>query len=193
MHVAMVQKEMARLGLRIHNKTISPSTDLNLPSQLVANKPKLSKPISQQTIFLRTTEQLHKMRLNAHTTIPTAFTPTSHPEFCKCETRTAAQDSPASSEVVCNTRYKAAPEPVGKHSTLWVLHGPPVTDRHTFVWRCCNANPHCDIYYDGNEDAIFNYSNTTLVSHAVLFDFLFGLVTGYDLLSLPYGTEINCN
>ncbi len=36
------------------------------------------------------------------------------------------------------------------------------------------------MYYDGSEDGILNYSNTTLLSHVVLLDCLFSLLTSKE-------------
>jgi hypothetical protein len=169
-HVKLVQKEMAKLELHIGNKKFcskeemmttensEPSTNESIPKQ---------RPISKKQINLNCSiaeGQMREGHFSSSHTIPTEFKPKSHPEFCQCQS-----DSKL---------YKSAPEPLNIAPILWLPLGRPVQDRKIFVWKCQRNNPKCDIFYDGHEDSIFNYSNKTLVSHVVLFKMLFSLLTG---------------
>jgi hypothetical protein len=179
-HVQMVEKEMNRLGLCIHHKTISPANDIFPPAALKDTTRSLSKPISQHRLQVESAEEIHKIRCQLHqnsSTLPIMFAPVSHPRFCKCETEMT--DSGGSVSVVCQTGYKLIPDAVSKPTTLWLPHGPPITDRRAYVWRCKMENPACNVFYDGYQDGIFNYSNSTMVSHSIMFEFLFGMITGY--------------
>jgi hypothetical protein len=80
---------------------------------------------------------------------------------------------------VHDVEYKIALERYSKSTTLWVPVGPPVTGIQAYVWNCKNNNPLCTRFYDGSEDGIYNYSNATMISHAVLLEFMFGLISGY--------------
>ena len=114
-HVQMVEKELLKLGLKLHNKTISPATDLFLPSAFQDTTKSLTKPISQHPIQLKTAAELHLIRQKLHqdsASIPTSFTPKSHPEFCKCETTTLNPDN--THQVHYNTTYKLTPDPIKK-------------------------------------------------------------------------------
>lgn len=175
-HVQLVEKEMVKLQLKIHSKTICPINQTTTTTNTPINSP-INKPFSHSPIKLQTSDQLHLIRQHqTATSLPMAFVPSSHPTFCKCESLEVLPD--AETLILCKTRYKAAPDPASKPTTVWLPSGPPVTDRRAYVWRCQNHNSACNIYYDGNSDCIFNYSNSTMVSHAVLFDFLFGMATG---------------
>lgn len=179
-HVGMVEKEMQKLGMAIRHKTIMATSVPSPPATIPVDTTKpVSKPISQQVIHLKTSDYFHNVRLTMHQNhdkIPAAFSPTSVPDHCKCET---VQENPdGTTQTVYATQYKLASEPTNKPTTLWLPYGPSITNRKAYVWRCQNHNPACNVYYDGHDDAIFNYSNSTMVSHAVLFEFLFGLVTG---------------
>jgi hypothetical protein len=178
-HVHMVEKEIIKQGLRLHHKTISPATDLFLPAAISDTTRSFSKPISQQLIYLTATDVLHKTRSSLHqdsNALPVSFTPKTHPEFCKCETRVTNPDGTFT--ITHSTQYKASPDPTSKATTLWLPHGAPITNRKAYVWRCQNYNPACNVFYDGHDDGIFNYSNSTMVSHAILLEFSFGLVVG---------------
>ena len=167
-HVKLVQAEMRKLGLQIADL-------VSLTTTSSAEKVEKVRPISQQQISLQTSTEVMVARnklVHGTQALPTCFKPTSHPEVCQCETVTET------GEKVQVTHYKSEAEVMNIQPTLWLSFGAPVTDKSIFVWKCKNNNPSCNIYYDGREDAIFNYSNTTLVSHVVLFEFLFGLVTG---------------
>ena len=177
-HIQMVQRYMTAHSLKLHHKTISSAYDLFLPPTVQDTTKSLNKPVSQQTIHLKSVD-LAEIRRHLHqdsSSLPLSFTPKTHPEFCKCET---IQQTPDGTNIaVFNTTYKATPEPVSKKTTLWLPHGPPITNRQAFVWRCKKENPKCNVFYDGHDDGIFNYSNSTMVSHSVMFEFLFSLVTG---------------
>ena len=42
--------------------------------------------------------------------------------------------------------------------------------------QCMNKKKECNIHYQGNADGIFNFSGNTLITYALLFDFLFSLI-----------------
>lgn len=183
-HVQMVAKELTKLNLKIHNRNFYPVDQIHSSSATANEIPKpVNKPLSQQPIKLITTDKLYYFRQHqSSATVPIAFVPPSTPQFCKCVTDIpTAYGEP---NLVCQTKYKLAPEPYSKATYLWLPSGPPITDRRAFLWRCQKHNPECTIYYDGNTDAIFNYSNSTMVSHAVLFGFLFSMATGYGCMLL---------
>ena len=155
---------MERLELVIHNKIILPKAlAKESPPPPTNNKPKIKHPISTQLISMEPTIELYNARLGHYhqsPSLPQAFKPTDHPAKCKCQ-----------------KEYKSAPDRLPNKTTLWINTGPPITRTPIYVWNCVDNSPECTVYYDGGEDGILNYFNSTLLSHVVLLDCLFSLLT----------------
>lgn len=151
--------------------------------------PKLSKPVSKTPINIldntKLTEATKKLYAGG---IPEEFKPTCHPEFCKCATVEVINEKEIEH---FRTEYEPAPRQLATKSCLWLPFGASVTNRAIFSWRCRNNNPKCEVFYDGVEDGIFNYSNKTLVATVVLLDFLLSLVCGFVILSYIYDHPSN--
>ena len=163
----MVQLEMSKQRLKIHNKTIMLASEIQ-PLTVEPDKENspLPRPLSSSTVHL-----YKEMHYKPVAEWPAELAPTTHPKFCKCET--VLEEG----VTVCKTSYKAAPQALVRPATVWVPFGAPVV-RKVYMWKCVNNNTPCNIYYDGKGDGIFNYSNTTMVAHSVLMEFLFGLASG---------------
>lgn len=180
-HVQLVEKELSKQKLKLWKKKIVPIDFVEPASEVEPESEQaiVKKPMSRTPIHLISTAELQAARLkllDGSANIPQEFKPRTHPSFCLCTTEVEGEGGVAE---VCKTRYKSAPEPYSKATTLWLPHGPPITGHRAYIWKCMNNNPACNVNYDGHEDGIFNYSNATMVSHAILFEFMFGLISGY--------------
>lgn len=176
-HVHLVEKKLTELGLRVwpDAKYIGPESDLQPASDTGVKKDHIQKPFSTTPINIISGSQIEQARLEHYhksPLLPEAFIPLKPPEECNC----IEVDREGKT---CKGKYKAGPEACSKSTVLWLPHGPPVVGRKAYVWRCKKNNPACTRHYDGHSAGIFNYSDSTMVSHVLLYDFLFGLITGY--------------
>ena len=186
-HLQLVQKEMTKLNLTIHNKTICEKRVVTVEEgqedRIQAGREEEEeekedesiKALSVTPISVTGTDLLHVNRRQHYLdspALPAEFKPTRVPDTCKCDI--VGEDGRTS-----KGRYKPGPDLYQKPTTLWFPYGPPETRKRCYLWKCAQNNPACTVHYDGHEDGILNYSNSTMVSHVILFEFLFGFITGY--------------
>lgn len=169
LHAGIVKREMTRRDLVIFNKKIIPKGEATDIPEEKKKEPTRAKPYStspvaiqlQPAVIAKLAEiALRKNSLELQPPRPTGS--------CKCF------NSPKNPQC----QYKQYPTREAQPVSLWLEAGAPVTGINLYYWQCLVENPECRVYYDGVEDGIFNYSNKTLVSHPVLIEFLFSLITG---------------
>ena len=168
-HRKLVQEHMKKHQLVVHNRSIMTAAAAATMSVSEESRepvaPKLTKPLSKLEISVQPSAEMQEILDTHHrnsTKLPTKLYPKAHPDQCCC-----TDPGP----------YRQFTQKV-TDGLLYLSSGPPVLVE-VFKWSCRNNNSKCDIFYDGGEDEILNYSNKTLVSHTVLLEFLFGLITGH--------------
>ena len=181
-HIQLVQHKLEELSLRIWptRKYIGPILDVQLSMIPATPNEDFKKPLSCTPIQILSGKEEGIRRLQHHFDspyLPVEYRPKQPPLHCTCSDKTDAGGQP-----IYDVCYKAGPDRCSKPTTLWLAHGPPISDRYAYVWNCKNNNPGCARYYDGHEDGIFNYSNATMVSHVIPYEFLYGLISGYEFL-----------
>ena len=80
------------------------------------------------------------------------------PEFCKCEGGKCKYNS--------SIHYETA--------KLYTLSG--VNEVKVGCWKCERNKSECTIFYDGQSDGIFNFTNSILVSYEIFLDFIITII-----------------
>lgn len=173
-HVKLVERLMKEKELIIHQKSIIKASELTPIEPSIPTISTFPKPLSSSKISFFLSSEIKATlahQLEFPKSIPMEFKPSSPPSHCKC---ILADKS--------NGTYKSEPEIIpGKANgscSVWLLYGPPLTERTMYYWRCKHNNPICDIFYDGQEHGFLVYSTTTIVSYSIPMDFALQLITG---------------
>jgi hypothetical protein len=196
-HVKLVEKLMKNNNLIINNKQITNNDNNNLTSSSIPSSLPTSlsliifpKPLSttQVSLFPSTSAQAAFIQqLHDPFSIPMEFKPNSHPPHCKCKLTDGRLGS-------YKSMAEVLPGKANDYCKVWLLYN-ELHGRKQYYWRCMQNNPECDIYYNGAQDGLFVYSSTTIVSHIVLLDFIYQLITGKGASFAGFVTHkkmINC-